>query len=68
MSTQVAVFAMHRDHNLRLHQSMHGFKIRAIGMARHMIGARGIIHHIHTNFRQLVDDLNHATLIARNGF
>ena len=64
----MAVFAMHRHHNLRLHQSMHGFKIWAVGMTRHMIGAQGIIYHIHTNFRQLVDNLNHATLIARNGF
>ena len=68
MCAQMAVFAMHWHQDLRLHQRMHCLKIRAVGMARYVIAASGIIHDVHADFRQLVDDLDHTTLVARNGF
>ena len=68
MGAQMAVFAMHGHHGLRLHQLVHLVQIGAVGVARNMVAPAVIIHHIHAHFRQLVHNADHTAFIAGDGF
>ena len=65
---QMTMLAMHRDQHLRLHDIMQRFQIRAVCVTGDVVETGGIINHIHTHLRELVDDADHAAFIARDGF
>ena len=67
MLSQVAVFSVHRDHDLRVDQPMNLLEVRAVGVAGHVVKARAVIHHIHALFAELVDDEDYTTFVAGDG-
>ena len=64
MFAQHAMFAMHRDQNLRLHQRVHLLQIRAVRMARDVIIAHAVIDHIDAHLTEIVDNCADGLLVS----
>ncbi len=64
---QVAVFAVHRDDNLRIHELVQLHKIGPVGMARDVIAPAFVVVDLDAQFGKLVHDADDAALVAGDG-